>query len=731
MLRPAVDNSGGDVGVGSSGSGQAGSQPSSRSVDPAARRANLARLFSPKTLAFIGGGEAAEAVRQCQALQFPGPMWAVNPKRQDLAGLPCLPDLDALPEPPDAVFLGLPAQRSVEAVAKLRARGAGGVVCYAAGFKEIGPEGAALERELIEAAGDMAVVGPNCYGLLNYAQGVALWPFGFAGQRVKRGAAILTQSGMFAINLDFSRRSTPLSYLVSCGNQAVLGVEDYLDFLLDDPAVAAVGLHLEGLRDVPRFAEAALKAGERGIPIVALKTGVSALGQQLTVSHTGSLAGSDAAYDALFKRLGVIRAESPSQLLEALKMLIVAGPPKGGRLAAFTCSGGDSEMTADWAERYGLELPQPQPATKALVKTQLPSFCSVSNPLDYNTAIWGQYDKIRKVQSDFLVDGYDLAVLIQDHPPMDTAIDRVTGLADTHAFCDAAAAFGLPAAVCSSLPENMTADVRAFVLERGVAPLQGIDDGLFALAGAVRYGEWRRALPAAGDLRLARLPAVREAAGLDEWESKAIVGAAGVPLPQGRLVAPADAPAAAQALGFPVAIKAVSADLPHKTEAGAVRLGLASAAAVSAAVAEMQAAVARYKPGLAVERLLVERMAAKPVAELMVGLRRDADFGLLCVLGAGGVEVELERDVATLLLPSSEAAILDALKGLRVGKRLAGFRGRPAGDVQAFAAMVSALATLMLAPGSDLAEIEINPVFVLPVGEGVVAVDALVSRARS
>jgi acetate---CoA ligase (ADP-forming) len=724
----------GGRGVVSSGLGQAGNQPfntaSNASRSPDRRWANLARLFAPRHLAFVGGGEAAEAIRQCQTFRFPGPIWAVNPKRSDLAGVRCLPDLAELPEAPDAVFLALPATKSVEAVAALAKRGAGGVVCYAAGFKEIGPAGAALERQLIEAAGDMAVVGPNCYGLLNYVQGVALWPFGIAGTRVERGAAILTQSGMFAINLDFSRRSTPLSYLVSCGNQAVLGVEDYLEFLLDDPAVAAVGLHLEGLRDVPRFAEVALKAGERGVPIVALKTGVSALGQQLTVSHTGSLAGSDAAYDALFKRLGVIRVESPAQLMETLKMLIVAGPPKGRRLAAFTCSGGDSEMAADWAERYGLELPQPRAATHHLVKTQLPSFCSVANPLDYNTAIWGHYDKIRKVQSDFLADGYDLAVLIQDHPPQEIDIDRETGLHDTRAFCDAAASFGLPAAVCSSLPENLTADVRALLLEKGVAPLQGIDDGLFALAAAVRYGAWRRALPEAGDLRLARLPTLGRAVVLDEWESKRIVGDAGVDVPQGRLVAPEDAVTAAADLGFPVAVKAVSADLPHKTEAGAVRLGLGDATAVRTAVAEMRAAVARYKPGLIVERLLVERMAPKPVAELMVGLRRDPDFGLLCVLGAGGVEVELERDVATLLLPSSEATILEALNGLRVSRRLAGFRGRPAGDVAAFATMVMALAARMLAPAGDLAEIEINPVFVLPQGQGIVAVDALVSLAK-
>lgn len=697
--------------------------------DRARRRANMKRLFAPRTLAFIGGGEVAEAIRQCQAVGFPGPMWAVNPKRGDLAGLPCLPDLDALPEAPDAVFLALPAERSVEAVARLAARGAGSVVCYAAGFKEIGPEGAILEQRLIEAAGDMAIVGPNCYGLLNYVQGVALWPFGQTGNLVKRGAAVLTQSGMFAINLNFSQRSAPLAYLVSCGNQAVLGVEDYLDFLLDDPAVAAVGLHLEGLRDVPRFAEMAAKAGERGIPIVALKTGVSALGQQLTVSHTGSLAGSDAAYDALFRRLGVIRVENPAKLLEVLKMLIVAGPPKGDRLAAFTCSGGDSEMTADWAEHYGLPLPQPQPGTHDLVKAQLPSFCSVANPLDYNTAIWGQYDKILKVQSDFLTDGYDLAVLIQDHPPLDSDIERETGLHDTRAFCDAMASFGIPAAVCSSLPENLTADVRDLLLERGVAPLQGIDDGLFALAAAVRYGAWRRALPQAGELGLARLPPVSRTETLDEWESKAIVGKAGVALPQGRLVFPGAAAEAAEALGFPVAVKAVSRDLPHKTEAGAVRLGLADGNAVTAAVAEMQESLARYKPGFTLHRLLVERMAPKPVAELMLGLRRDPDFGLLCVLGAGGVEVELERDVTTLLLPAREAEILASLERLRVSRRLAGFRGRPAADTAAFARMVAVLAERMLSPAADLAEIEINPVFVLPEGQGVIAVDALVTRA--
>ncbi len=218
-------------------------------------------------------------------------MLAVNPKRPDLAGVSCVKTIADLSEAPDAVYLAIPAGGVVAALGELAAMGAGGVVCFSAGFKETGD--AEAEQALIAATGDMALIGPNCYGLINYIDNSALWSFEHGGWSPGYGAAIITQSGMFSSDITMSQRSLPLSYMVSAGNQAVMGLEDFLDAFADDPAVRAIGLHIEGLQDIPRFERAAIKAIRNGVPVVALKTGSSAIGSALTVSHTASLSGSN------------------------------------------------------------------------------------------------------------------------------------------------------------------------------------------------------------------------------------------------------------------------------------------------------------------------------------------------------------------------------------------------------------------------------------------------------
>ena len=280
---------------------------------------DLSRLLRPKSVAVIGGGAWGPAVvAECQKMGFDGPIWPVNPRRDEIAGHACFASIDDLPEPPDAVFLAIPREPAIEALRKLSEMGTGGAVCYTAGFAEMGGEGAGLEAELIEATGDMALIGPNCYGLINYLDSVALWPFAHGGFAPGYGAAIITQSGMLSSDLTMSQRSVPFAYMISAGNQALLALEDFVDVLCEDERVRAIGLHIEGLKDVRKFSRAALKALEAGKPIVALKTGSSQVGARLTESHTGSLSGTDELYGALFEKFGIIRVYSPAQLLETL-----------------------------------------------------------------------------------------------------------------------------------------------------------------------------------------------------------------------------------------------------------------------------------------------------------------------------------------------------------------------------------------------------------------------------
>lgn len=685
---------------------------------------NLDRLLAPRQIAFVGGTDAAVAIGEARRRGFGGEYWAVNPNRDDIAGVPCVATVDDLPGPPDAVFLAIPASAAVEAVARLAAMGTGGVVCYSAGFKETGPEGAALEDALRAAAGDMALVGPNCYGVINYVRGAALWPFAHGGGCPGWGAAIVTQSGMLSSDITMSQRSLPLAYMVSAGNQAVLGLADYVACFATKPEVRAIGLHIEGLTDVPAFERAALTALACAKPVVALKTGTSATGAALTVSHSGNLSGERELYEALFRRCGVIPVASPAQLLETLKYLCVAGAPGGTRVAGFTASGGGATMLADHAETVGLTFPGFDADSRDGLRALLPPIATVSNPLDYTTPIWGQPQKTGPVFARAMArSDIDAAILVQDYPASGLDESHPLYAADAAAFAGAAQARGIPAAVCSTLPENLDARIREALIAQGVAPMQGLHEALNAIRDAARWMEERRRILAdpPPPLNTAPLPTV---SAHDEAEAKAWVRTLGLAVPEGAVASDAEAPATAAQLGFPVALKMLSATIHHKTEAGTVALPLADERAVADAVAAMRA---RLAPALFTGRFLVERMEPPPVVELILGIRRDAEFGLALTLGSGGVLAELVGDVETVLLPATAGEVCDALDRLRAARLMRGYRGGPTADLDAIAAAIYGFAVRVLANGDTLGEIEINPLFV-HAGHAV-AVDALLRAA--
>lgn len=690
------------------------------------KRRNFERLLSPRHIAFIGGNDAVIAIGEARRAGFQGEMRVVNPRRECLAGLPCLPDIAALPEAPDAVFLAIPAAGVPEAVAALRARGAGGIVCYSAGFGEVDADGAAREAALKAALGDMVLIGPNCYGLINFIGKSALWPFAHGGYCPGYGAAIMTQSGMFSSDILMSRRSLPLAYMASGGNQADLGLTEFIDLMCEREEVRAIGLHIEGLRDVAGFGRACLRALEAGTPVVALKTGTSKIGEGLTLSHTGSLAGSPALYEALFRRVGVISVKSPAQFLETLKYLCVAGAPGGRQVAAFTCSGGGATMLADHAEAIGLEFPGFDPQGRAALEALLPPIATVSNPLDYTTPIWGQPDATRPVFAQAMARvPVRSALIVQDYPAAGLDESEHFYVNDGMAFADAAHEAGLPAAIVATIPENMPRHIREGFVARGVAPMQGIHEALNAMRDAAAWAEARaRILAAPPD---ALVPGCGgEARLLSEAEGKDRLRAAGVPVPEGRRVAGDGLAAAAAALRAPLALKMMGPRLAHKTEAGAVAVGLGGAAAVLAAAGRMRADVAAFDAGAVTDDFLIEEMAPAPVAELVVGLRRDAQFGWAMTLGSGGVLVELVGDAVTLLLPASRDEIAGALAGLRVSALLGGFRGAPEVDRETLVDTLVRLAEIAVA-AEDAVEIEINPLFVFE--KSVAAVDVLMQVA--
>ncbi|MEP4199254.1 MAG: acetate--CoA ligase family protein [Aliishimia sp.] len=693
-----------------------------------ARRANFQRLLKPRHIAFIGGRDATIAVREARRRGFAGQMWAVNPKRSDLDGVPCVASIADLPDAPDAVYLAIPASGVVAALRELNQMGVGGVVCFSAGFKETG-DGAA-EQGLIAATGDMALIGPNCYGLINYIDNVALWSFEHGGWSPGYGAAIITQSGMFSSDITMSARSLPLAYMVSAGNQAVLGLEDFLDSFVEDKTVRAIGLHIEGLQDIPAFERAALKAIERGIAVVALKTGSSAIGAALTISHTGSLSGSDELYEALFARTGVISVSNPAQFLETLKYLCVVEAPKGPSVTGFTCSGGGATMLADYAEKIGLSFPAVSEQGHITLPDLLPDIATVSNPLDYTTPIWGQREHTYPVFAKTIeAVGAAATVLVQDYPAEGLDASKIYYQNDADAFAQAAKEHGIPAAICATLPENLDRATRRHLISLGVAPMQGIHEALNAIRDAALWSKRRARIKDARPAGLLAGISIDAPQVLTEDAGKSWLSARGLNVPKGRCGSAMEAREIAKAVGYPVALKMMSPQLVHKTEAGAVVLGLKDAQALGVALRDMRHTVSTYDAKAVTDNFLVEAMSPPPLAELIVTLRTDPQFGSALVIGSGGILTELVGDAVTLLLPATPTDIADALASLRVARLLEGFRGRAKVDIGKIALALHHLCEAVIVEHETIAEIEINPMFVY--ADHIVAVDALIQLASS
>jgi acetyl-CoA synthetase len=621
--------------------------------------------------------------------------------------------------------VAVPAHATVEVVRQLQLRGAGGAICYASGFAEIGGEGVVLQRELVSAAGDMALVGPNCYGLLNYLDGVALWPDQHGGRRLdqqKRGVAIITQSGNIGLNLTMQRRGLPLAYLITVGNKAGDSMDAIIDTLLQDDRVSAIGMHIEGLDDVAAFSQVALKALQKRVPLVALKAGSSELGARTTMSHTSSLAGPDALYDALFARVGVARVYDVSSLLETLKLLHVHGAYQGNAIASASCSGGEASLIADLAQAHGLVMPPlTQPAHERLLAV-LGGKVAVANPLDYHTYIWSKLDAQTECFAGLMDCGFDAHILVLDFPRADRC-DGASWQTTLDAFVAAQALTSAKAIVLTTLAEGLSDSQCATLIAHGLAPMQGAVDCMRAIALAARVGAAQLRLEdmlplASGDPRNAAQDLMDEPPHmLNEFASKQALAAFGVPVPAHQCVTIEGVAAAAQWVGFPLVVKVVSDALAHKTEVGGVQLHVRSAEAAVAAARSMASLSNRF---------LIEAMATDAVAEIIVGVQRDAQFGLTLTLGAGGVLVELMQDAVTLLLPVSPADVRAALEQLKSWPLLHGYRGKVHGDVGALVKAVCAITDYAQAHATQLHEIDVNPLLVLPVGKGVLAVDAMI-----
>ena len=659
----------------------------------------LDRLLRPRHIAVLGAGWAQNVIEQTRKMGFGGPVWPVHPTRSEISGLKAYPSLADLPEAPDATFIGVNRFATVDVTRELAGFGAGGAICFAAGWTEAGePE---LQRQLVEAAGDMPILGPNCYGVINYLDGALLWPDQHGGVRVDRGVALISQSSNIVVNLGMQQRGLPIAYVACLGNAAVVGLAELAGALLDDPRVTAIGMYIEGIDDAPAFARLAHQAAALGKGVVAIKSGKTEASRTAAASHTASLAGGGAASSAFLAQLGIAEVNSPSELIETLKIFHLHGPRLGTRLCSLSCSGGEAGMAADLAAPFGLEFPPVPEASRVRLAETLGPIVTIANPLDYNTFIWGDLEKTTKVFTAML-EPYDAGIYVIDMP-RDDRCDPSSYYPALDSILAAQQATGRPAFPVVSISENFGEARVQGLMQQGVCTLLGFETALAAIRAA------QTPAGAPGWEPVAAL-APRETQLLSEAEGKALIAAAGVPVPRAVTdTSLAGVQAKAAGLTAPIALKGLG--FAHKTEAGAVRLGLTSLDGQ----AEMPGATG----------YLAEEMVTGIVAEILLGIRRDPVYGVTLTLGMGGVTAELLADTVTLVWPVDEAQILTALKTLRLWPLLDGYRGRLKADVAALAGIALRLGALMA--GDDrLEEIEINPVLLRETGA--VAVDALVRR---
>ena len=671
---------------------------------------DLSRLFRPKSIAVIGGGAWCRLViEQCQKMGFGGTIWPVHPKAEEVAGLPAFKDVDSLPEAPDAAFVGVNRFATIDVVRALSTRGAGGAVCFASGFLEAAAEdaeGADLQAQLLDAAGDMPFLGPNCYGFINYLDGALLWPDQHGGQRAETGVALVTQSSNIAINLTMQKRGLPLAYVVTAGNQAQSGIAAIGEALLEDDRVTALGLHIEGFGDLRAFEALAARARALGKPIIALKVGKSAEAQAATVSHTASLAGGDAGAGALLSRFGIPRLDDLPSFLETLKLLHVTGRLPSNRIATISCSGGEASLAADTAHARKVAFPPLNDRQKTDLRAALGPMVALANPLDYHTYIWRDTEAMTNAFAAMMVPQLAMTMLIADFPRGDRC-DASDWECTIAAMIAARERTGANAGFIATLPELMPEEVAARLMEAGVVPFSGLTEAIAACEAA------SLCLPEPPEPLL--LPtATVEPDLIPEAEAKRQLSAYGLRVPHSkRAISATNARAVAVDLGFPVVLKGEG--VAHKTEAGAVVLNLTSGQAVSDAAHDMPA-----------RSFLIEEMVTGAVAELLIGVVKDPAHGFVMTLAAGGTLTEVLQDSASVLLPASEADLETALNSLRVSRLLNGYRGAAAANREALMAAIRAVEAYVLENALGLEEIEINPLLCTPTDA--VAADALMRR---
>jgi len=715
-------------------------------------------LLNPTSIAILGAREnptgwTARIFANLQRFAFDGPVWPVNPRHGEIWGVTCYPDLAALPEAPDHLVVMRAAATAADTLREAAAMGTRSATLYAAGFSEAGTEeGRRLEdglRKVIEETG-IAVSGPNCLGNLSARARLLTLPDDRMRDLVRGPVAMVGQSGTTTpgIGRAVIDRGIDIGTIVTSGNEVGLATADYIDYFVDDEDVRVIFCLIEAVRRPGDFLAACRRARDAGKPVVALKMGVSEGGRQAALAHTGSLAGSVQAFDAVAGEAGVIRVESADAAINLIDYLVHSPFPKDGGVGALVISGGVRGLALDAADRYGVDLPAFGDATLARLRELVGEGVHYSNPLDA-AGFLNQPIDVLKGMIQALEDDPAIGVILlhEDLPPTEGLNDanrrRAERVISTMEALDRdfVAKGSKPIALISAQSYDLTEFSRAARARFSrISCLNEPDRAFRTLAQVNRYRALTAAeppspdgptLPAETVAALAR--GLREAAAggngpvaLNEPDSKAVLRAYGVPIPDEIVAAdPDEAVAAARRIGYPVVIKGIAAALTHKSDAGAVKLGLADEGSIHIACRSIRENLARYDAAIALEGFLVA--AAVPGGlELVLGVHRDPEMGPVVMFGTGGILLELTRDVAFAPPGLSRDRAERLVDETRAGVLLGGYRGERAYDRDGVIEALVALGRLAADLGNAIESVDINPFVALPQGQGAFALDALV-----
>lgn len=696
------------------------------------------RFFRPRSVAVIGASQdlasiSGQPIAHLQSKGYSGAIYPVNPRYPEVAGLRCYGDVASLPEAPDVGVVAVAASRVPAAIEALGAKGCAFAVVLSSGFAESGEAGAAAQRELAAIARRhrIEVVGPNCQGFMNIADGIHV---GFGAPYAldyPAGALSLTsQSGAFgnSIVMLSSAEGVGLRHYVSTGNEAVTTSLDFIDAMVDDDGTKVIGAYVEGFQDAHRLLGIGRRATEAGKPLVVWKVGNSEAGARAAASHTANLGGATALYRAAFHQAGIVEVDDIGDLADCAKALLPGRRPRGNRLAIVTISGGAGIAMADRAAMAGLVLPPLAEETATALKAVLPAFAAIANPLDVTAAILNDATLMRttleRLARDPSVDMIALALAAASGKLAATLAGEVVRLSRE---------FDLPIFVAWNAPSASNAEAYAILDAAGIPRYQSPVRCARGIGALWSFTEARRRLAQRRQeqpLELhdanARASLRAHEGDLTEAAGKRLLATYGIPVTREALATDADAAVvSADSIGYPVVLKIQSADITHKTEAGGVRTGIADGRAVAAAFHEIMESARRHAPAARLDGVVVQEMVHGGT-ELILGVANDPLFGPAVMVGLGGVFAEVLKDVVFRLAPVTASEAKAMLRELRGFALLDGARGRPKADVDAVVDVLQRLSALAIDLRDDLAELDLNPLAVLPAGQGVRALDALV-----